>query len=83
MGCISEYASHCVSLWKGTRCSHGSEVEVVGMEESGQASPRETPSITVREAGQIGARPSIRTCQRVGIGTMRTDEAWVVGWEMR
>lgn len=53
------------------------------MVESGQASPREVPSITVREAGQMAARPSIRTDQRVGRGTMGTDEARVRGWEMR
>jgi hypothetical protein len=55
----------------------------VGMEERGQASPRGVPSIAVREEGQIGARPSMRTDLRVGRMTMGTEEAWVVGWEMR
>jgi len=59
---------------------------VVGRRERrarGQASPREVPSRLVREGGQIGARPSMRTDQRVGSGTMGTEEAWVVGCESR
>lgn len=51
--------------------------------ESGQASPREVESREVREAGQMGARPSIRTDQRMGRGTMGIEEARVLGWEMR
>jgi hypothetical protein len=59
--------------------SQGWEAAVTGMVVRGQASPREVPSITVREAGQMAARPSIRTDQRVGRGTMGTDEARVRG----
>jgi hypothetical protein len=51
--------------------------------ESGQASPREVASRVVREAGQIGARPSIKTDQRIGRGTMGMEEARVLGWERR
>jgi len=60
--------------------SHGGEA---GMLERGQASPRGVPSIAVRDEGQIGARPSIRTCQRVGRITMGIEEAWVVGCWIR
>lgn len=49
------------------------------MEERGQASPRGVPSTAVREEGHMGARPSIRTDQRVGRTMMGTEEAWVVG----
>ena len=58
-------------------------MEGTGSVDSGQASPRLVPSMTVREAGQMAARPSMRTDQRVGSGTMGTDEASVRGWEMR
>jgi hypothetical protein len=63
--------------------SHAWMPAVLGKVDRGQASPREVLSKAVREAGQIGARPSIRTDQRVGRGTMGTEEAWVVGWEIR
>lgn len=53
------------------------------MDERGQASPRGVESIAVREEGQIGARPSMRRVQRVGRRTMGTEEARVVGWEIR
>ncbi len=53
------------------------------MEEQGHASPRETPSTCVRDAGQIPARPSMRTLHRVGIMITGTDEACVDGWDMR
>jgi hypothetical protein len=53
------------------------------MVDRGHASPRLTPSICVREAGQMGASPSMSTCQSVGMGTTGTEEAWVVGWEIR
>lgn len=43
----------------------------------------EVPSISVREAGQIGARPSIKTLQRVGRVTIGTEEICVVGCAMR
>jgi hypothetical protein len=49
----------------------------------GQASPSEMSSMVVRVAGQIGARPSIRTDQRVGRGMMGIEEARVFGWERR
>ena len=49
----------------------------------GQASPRDVLSMLVREEGQMGARPSIRTDQRVGRGTMGIEEARVLGWERR
>lgn len=54
-----------------------------GRSEHGQASPTDTPSICVREAGQIDARPSISTDQSMGRGTIGTDEASVEGWESR
>src|SRR4051794_27053784 len=100
MGCMSEYVSHCVSLWNGRMLSHGAmplDWPVVlgkgekvglegdwagwGMELHGQASPRDTPLMAVRDAGQMGARPLIRTFQRTGMGTMITLEACVDGWE--
>ena len=49
----------------------------------GQASPREVLSIFVRDAGQMGESPSMRTVQRTGRGTMGMEEAWVLGWERR
>ncbi len=63
--------------------SQGREGGEGGMEAQGQASPRETPSICVREGGQTLARPLIRTDQRVGTVIMGTEEAWVEGWERR
>jgi hypothetical protein len=56
---------------------------VVSRRVRGQASPRLVPSMAVREAGQMGPRPSIRTLQRVGRGTIGTEEAEVVWWEIR
>ncbi len=53
------------------------------MLEQGHASPTETPLIWVLEAGQIGAKPSMRTSHRVGRGTMGTDAAFVVGCDRR
>ena len=49
------------------------------MEEQGQASPRETPSIRVRDEGQTLARPLTRTVQRVGTVMTGTDAACVLG----
>jgi hypothetical protein len=65
--------------------SQGAEpgVEFAGMVERGQASPREVESISVREGGHIGARPSISTCQRVGSGTIGTEDACVVGCDKK
>lgn len=54
-----------------------------GMEEQGQASPREVPLIAVREGGQMGANPVMRTFQRVGSGTIGIDDACVDGWASR
>lgn len=54
-----------------------------GIEEQGHASPRETPAICVRDAGQMDARPSVRTLQRVGTVMMGAEEAWVDGCERR
>ncbi len=51
--------------------------------ESGQASPREVESSVVREAGQIGERPSIKTDQSIGRGTIGMEDARVLGWERR
>ena len=72
-----------MSLWKGTIVSHGWEVGRTGRVESGHASPSEVLSRVVREGGQIGARPSMRTDQRIGRGTMGIEEARVRGWEIR
>lgn len=49
----------------------------------GHASPREVPSIVVRDEGHIGANPSMRTDQRTGRGIMGMDEATVRGWDKR
>lgn len=51
--------------------------------ERGHASPRDVASKVVREAGQIGPRPSIRTDQRIGRGTIGMEEARVLGCERR
>lgn len=45
------------------------------MLEQGQASPIATPSIRIRDEGQIGARPSIRTAHRVVSWTIGTEAA--------
>lgn len=49
------------------------------MEWQGQASPRDTPLIAVRDWGQIGARPFMRTFHRVGMMTIGVDDACVEG----
>lgn len=54
-----------------------------GIEEHGQASPREIPLMAVREGGQIGAKPVIKTSQRVGRRTIGIEEACVEGWDKR
>lgn len=72
-----------MSLWKGTIVSHDWVVGSLGRVERGQASPREVLSRTVRDEGQTGARPSMRTDQRVGRRTIGTDEACVDGWEIK
>ena len=63
--------------------SHGKAGGECGIEEHGQASPRFTPSICVRVAGQTQERPFIRTVQSVGTVTTGTEAAWVVGCERR
>lgn len=54
-----------------------------GMEEQGQASPSEIPLMAVRDWGQMGANPDMRTFQSVGSGTIGIDEACVDGWARR
>lgn len=49
----------------------------------GQASPRDVASSVVRDAGQIGARPSMRTDQSIGSGTIGIEEARVFGCDRR
>ncbi len=68
-----------MSLWKGMMVSHCCVVGSDGRVDRGQASPRDVLSIVVREGGQMGARPSIRTDQRVGRRTIGTEEACVEG----
>jgi hypothetical protein len=48
-----------------------------------QASPSEVESIWVRDGGQMGDKPSIKTCHKVGKETTGTEDACVVGWEMK
>ena len=60
--------------------SQGGEL---GMELHGQASPSEVLAMVVRVEGQMGERPSTRRSQRVGKGTIGTEEARVEGWERR
>lgn len=50
-----------------------------GIVEHGQASPSEMPLMAVRDWGQMGANPDMRTFQSVGSGTMGIDEACVDG----
>ncbi len=47
----------------------------------GQASPRGTPLMAVRDGGQMGARPFMSTFQSTGRGTIMTLDACVEGWE--
>lgn len=58
-------------------------LEAAGMELRGQASPMEVESMMVRVDGQTGARPSIRTLQRVGRGTIGLPRWMVRGWARR
>lgn len=59
--------------------SQGWLVADIGSVERGHASPREVLSSTVREAGQTGAKPSMRSVQKVGSGTIGIEDAWVEG----
>lgn len=54
-----------------------------GKAEHLHASPRDTPSICVREGGQIPEKPSMRTDHKVGTETIGTDDARVEGCERR
>lgn len=63
--------------------SQGNEGGEGGIDAHGQASPRDTPSIRVREGGHIHERPSMRTVQRVGTVMTGTEAACVVGCERR
>ena len=68
-----------MSLWNGAIVSQGRPGGDCGMEEQGQASPIEIPSICVRVEGQTAERPLMRTVQRVGMVMTGTDAACVVG----
>lgn len=70
-------------MWKGTIVSQRGVAASAGMVVKRHASPMDVPSTSVRDAGQIGARPSMRTLHKVGRGTIGTDAACVEGWEMR
>lgn len=59
--------------------SHAGAGGDCGRSEDCQASPMATPSICVRDGGQMEEKPSIRTDQSVVIGTIGTDEASVDG----
>lgn len=63
--------------------SHGCAGGERGRSEHGHASPMLSPSIFVREGGQIEAKPSIKIDHSVVIGTMGTDEANVDGCESK
>ena len=72
-----------MSLWNGTIVSQGWAGGDCGIDRQGQASPIEVFAITVRVEGQIGARPFTKTSQRVGRGTIGTEEARVDGCDSR
>lgn len=63
--------------------SQGNDGGEGGMDEQGQASPMDTPSIWVRDDGQTLDKPLLRTVQRVGTVMTGTEAAWVVGCERR
>ena len=54
-----------------------------GIDEQGQASPNGTSLIAVRELGQIGVKPVMRSSQRTGTRTIGVEDAWVVGCDRR
>ena len=64
-----------VELGNGEKVGLEGDCEGCGIELQGQASPRETPLMAVREGGQMGARPFMSTFHSTGIGTMITLEA--------
>lgn len=63
--------------------SHNSAGGDWGREEHGQASPMETPSTCVRDEGQMLPNPSMRTLHNVGMVTIGTDDARVVGCDSK
>ena len=63
--------------------SHGCEGGEGGIEELGQASPRDTPSICVRVEGHTVERLFMRRSQRVGMVMIGTEVACVDGCERR
>lgn len=63
--------------------SHACAGGDVGIVEQFQASPSDMPSILVRVVGQMSERPSMSTDHKVGRGTTGTEDAWVVGWDIR
>ena len=70
-----------VVLGNGENVGLLGDCEGCGIELQGQASPRETPLMAVRDGGQMGARPFMRMFQSTGKGTMMTLDACVEGWE--
>lgn len=58
-------------------------MEPLGIVEQGHASPRDTPLIFVREAGQTLPSPFIKQFHKVGVVMIGTEEARVEGWEIR
>lgn len=70
-----------VVLGKGEKVGLVGDWAGWGIELHGQASPSETPLIAVRDGGQIGAKPSIKTFQSTVRGTMITLDACVDGCE--
>lgn len=81
---LSHGATPCPELLgKGENVGLLGACDGCGIELHGQASPRGTPLIAVRDAGQIGARPSISTFQSVGMGTISALDACVDGCERR
>lgn len=53
------------------------------MDRQGHASPSGVPAIEVRDEGQIGASPSMRTVHSVGNGITGTEDARVEGCDKR
>lgn len=70
-----------VALGKGENVGLLGDCAGCGIELQGQASPSETPLMAVRDGGQMGLSPFMRTFQSTGMGTMITLEACVDGWE--
>jgi hypothetical protein len=79
----SQAAVEDCEFGKGENVGDVGDARVCGIDEQGQASPRETPLIAVRDAGQMGARPVMRTFQRTGRTTIGIEDACVVGCDNR